>query len=237
MTGTSMGGAPSRKEELRIALRQAKLFEGLDDQQLDAIGGRGRRRTLGRGQTLFIEGDKAVGLFLVLRGRVKVYKTSPRGRQQILLLLGPGETVGEVAMFAGETFPASSESLEAAEVFSLPRAAFLEIIRGEPEVAMKLLGSLSTRLRSFASLIEDLSLREVSERLAAHLSALDREGGSKGAVELDTTKAQMAAAFGTVPETLSRAFQQLRKAGAIETAGRHVRIRDQAILHRISMGR
>jgi CRP/FNR family transcriptional regulator len=211
-------------------LRQAKLFEGLDDQQLDAIGGRGRRRTLGRGQTLFLEGDKAEGLFLVLRGRVKVYKTSPRGRQQILLLLGPGETVGEVAMFAGETFPASSESLEAAEVFSLPRAAFLEIIRGEPEVAMKLLGSLSTRLRSFASLIEDLSLREVSERL-------DREGGSKGAMELDTTRAQMAATFGTVPETLSRAFQQLRKAGAIETAGRHVRIRDQAILHRISMGR
>ena len=197
----------ARTLELRSALHGAKLFKNLDDAEIDSIAGRGRRLRLDRGQTLFLEGDSAHGLYVILSGRLKVYKTSPRGRHQILLLLGQGETVGEAAMFAGETFPASAEAVEAAEVFSLPRNTFLEVIRAEPEIAMRLLGALSLRIRSFASIIEDLSLREVSERLAGHLMKLDSECAPTGLIELDVTKAQLAATFGTVPETLSRAFQ------------------------------
>ncbi len=237
MPGNPEPGALTRRVELRAGLRRAKLFEGLDDSQLDFIAGRGRRMVLDRGQTLFLEGDKAQTLYLILSGRVKVYKTSPRGREQILLLLGQGETVGEVAMFAGETFPASAEAVGPAEIFGLPRKAFLELMQSEPEVAMRLLGALSARMRSFASLIESLSLREVSERLAGHLAGLDAESGSTGTVELELTKAQLAAAFGTVPETLSRAFQQLREAGTIETAGRRIRVKDRGMLERMARGR
>jgi CRP/FNR family transcriptional regulator len=228
--------ASARELELRSALHGAKLFESLDDAQVDSIARRGRRLRLDRGQTLFLEGDSAQGLYVIVSGRLKVYKTSPRGRHQILLLLGQGETVGEAAMFAGETFPASAEAVEAAEVFSLPRNTFLEVIRAEPEVAMRLLGALSRRMRSFASMIEDLSLREVSERLAGHLLRLESERVSTGTIELDVTKTQLAATFGTVPETLSRAFQQLRKIGAIEMSGRRIWVKDLEALDRAARG-
>jgi CRP/FNR family transcriptional regulator, dissimilatory nitrate respiration regulator len=223
--------------QLRASLRSTNLFQSLSEAQLDSLSARGRRLKLARGQTLFREGDKATGLFVVLSGKVKVSKSSRRGREQILLLLGPGETVGEAAMFAGDTYPANSEALEATEVFSLPRGAFLEVIRAEPEVAMRLFGALSARMRSFASLIEYLSLREVSERLAAHLLRLDVQAGLDGLIELELTKTQLAATFGTVPETLSRAFRQLSEIGAIDTSKRRVRIKDRGVLERVAQGR
>jgi len=176
-------------------------------------------------------------MYLVLHGRVKVFKLSPKGREQTLKIMGPGEPVGEVAVLSGEPYPASAETLEAAEVFYLPRQAFLDLVSREPEVAMRLLAALSARLRMFASLIEGLSLRDVSERLAAHLLSLASEDGAEQTVDLDVSKSQLSAAVGTVPETLSRAFQQLARTGALETRGRRVRIKDRALLERLARGK
>ena len=125
------------------------------------------------------------------------------------MIMGPGEPVGEVAVLSGEAYPASAETLEPSEALYIPRQAFLDLVSREPEVAMRLLSALSARLRSFASLIEDLSLREVAERLAAYLLSLATEGRATQTVELEVSKTQLSAAVGTVPETLSRAFQQL----------------------------
>jgi CRP/FNR family transcriptional regulator len=163
---------------------------------------------------------------------VKVFKTSPKGRQQTLRIMGPGDPVGEVAVLSGEAYPAGAEALDDGEAFYIPRQAFLDLVSKEPEVAMRLLAELSERLRSFASLIEDLSLKEVAERLAAYLLTLAGEGASEQTVELDVSKTQLSAAVGTVPETLSRAFKQLAQAGAVETRGRQVVIRDRALLER-----
>lgn len=220
--------------DLSSVLRQTALFEGLDDAHLLALTVRGRRRRLDADQAVFFEGDKADGLYVVLGGRVKVFKLSPKGREQTLMIMGPGEPVGEVAVLSGEAYPASAETLEPSEVFYIPRQAFLDLVSREPEVAMRLLSALSARLRSFASLIEDLSLRDVSERLAAYLLSLATESRSEQIVDLDVSKSQLSAAVGTVPETLSRAFQQLTKAGALETSGRKVHIKDRAILERVA---
>ncbi len=171
---------------------------------------------------------------MVLRGRVKVFKTSPKGREQMLMIMGPGETVGEVAVLSGEAYPASAETLEASEALYIPRQAFLDLVGREPEVAMRLLAALSSRLRAFASLIEDLSLRDVSERLAAHLLSLATAGSPAEIVDLKVSKTQLSAAVGTVPETLSRAFQQLARAGALETSGRKVHIKNRALLEQVA---
>jgi CRP/FNR family transcriptional regulator, dissimilatory nitrate respiration regulator len=218
--------------DLAEILRKASLFEGLDDAHLLELISRARRKRLDGGQTLFLEGDKALGLYMVLQGRVKVFKMSPKGREQTLMIMGPGEPVGEVAVLSGEAYPASAETLEPTETLYIPRQAFLDLVSREPEVAMRLLSALSERLRSFASLIEDLSLRDVSERLAAHLLSLAAEGEAEQVVDLEVSKAQLSAAVGTVPETLSRAFQQLSRAGAVETRGRRVHIKDRALLER-----
>jgi CRP/FNR family transcriptional regulator, dissimilatory nitrate respiration regulator len=218
-------------------LGEAALFEGLDRAHVDELVRRARRRRLDAGQTLFLQGDRADGLYVVLVGRVKVFKTSPKGREQILMIMGKGDPVGEVAVLSGENYPASAEALDPSEVLYLPRQAFLDLVTREPEVAMRLLAALSSRLRSFANLIEDLSLREVAERLAAYLLALAEEGGVGEVVDLSVSKAQLSAAVGTVPETLSRAFKQLSRTGAVETQGRKVLIKDRALLEKVARTR
>ena len=222
------------QQELVGVLRQASLFSALDETAVLEVVRRGRLRLFAAGQTVFLQGDAARGLHVIVHGRVKVFKSSPRGRAQTLMIMGPGEPVGEVAALSGESFPASAETLETTETFYIPRDAFIELIRSQPEVALRLLAALSARLRAFASLIEDLSLKGVSERLAAYLLALAPEGGSTGALDLGISKGELAAAVGTVPETLSRAFQQLTRAGAVETRGRKVVIKDRALLERVA---
>jgi CRP-like cAMP-binding protein len=208
------------------------LFEGLGEPYLAELVDRGRRRRYESDHTVFLQGDRAEGLHIVLSGRIKVFKLSPRGREQTLMIMGSGEPVGEVAVLSGEAYPASAETLEPSETLYIPRQAFLDLVGREPEVAMRLLSALSARLRSFASLIEDLSLRDVSERLAGHLLSLATAGLSQETIELEVSKTQLSAAVGTVPETLSRAFRQLARTGAVETRGRKVLIKDRAALER-----
>ncbi len=226
--------ATSDKVELVDILKRTSLFEGLDEAHLHELISRSRRRSFAKEQTLFLQGDAAHGLYVVVRGRVKVFKRSPKGRQQTLMIMGAGEPVGEVAVLSGEAYPASAETLEPSEALYVPRQAFLDMVSREPEVAMRLLSALSARLRSFATLIEDLSLRDVGERLAAHLLSLATEGRAGEIVELELSKTQLSAAVGTVPETLSRAFQQLNSRGAVETRGRRVVIKDRGALERMA---
>lgn len=232
---------PDRRHELPAMLAGAALFAGLDEVHLQELLAKGVRRRFGAGEAVFHEGDRADGLHVVLSGRVKVFKLSPRGREQTLMIMGAGEPVGEVAVLSGEAYPASAETLEPSETLYIPRKAFLDLVTREPEIALRLLSALSARLRSFASLIEDLSLKDVSQRLAAHLLALAEQGAAvemgtsrPHTIELPVTKAQLSASLGTVPETLSRAFQQLVRAGAVETSGRTVHIKDRALLERVA---
>ena len=218
-------------------LQQASLFAGLDDATVLEVVRRGRLQSFAEGQTIFLQSDPASGLHVVVHGRVKVFKSSSQGRAQTLMIMGPGEPVGEVAALAGDPYPASAESLEATETFYIPRQVFLDLIRNEPELALRLLAALSGRLRSFASLIEDLSLKGVTERVAVQLLALAPGCPGDQTVELDLSKGELAAAVGTVPETLSRAFQQLSRAGAIEVKGRRVVIKDRALLQRLAQAK
>ena len=229
--------ATARQHELVGILQKASLFSGLEEATVLQVIRGGRLRLFAAGQTVFLQGDPARGLHVVVHGKVKVFKRSPQGRAQTLMIMGPGEPVGEVAALSGDNYPAGAETLEATETFYLPREAFVELIRSEPEVALKLLAALSTRLRAFASLIEDLSLKGVSERLSVHLLALAEAADGRHALDLGISKGELAAAMGTVPETLSRAFQQLSRAGAIETKGRKVVIKDRALLERLAQAK
>ncbi|NLT35223.1 MAG: Crp/Fnr family transcriptional regulator [Gaiellales bacterium] len=213
-----------------ISLRAFPLFAGLEPDELAGVEGFTRRLPLSAGEALFQEGDRADRLFLIRSGRLKVFKSSPQGREQILSVLGPGEPVGEAAVFAGESFPAGAEALEASEVLAIPRRVLLDIVERKPEVAMKFIGSLARRLRYFTALVENLSLREVTERLASYVLYLDSRQMSQGHVDLELSRAQLAALFGTVPETLSRAFQRLARCGAISAERRLVRIEDRRVL-------
>jgi len=187
-------------------------------------------QTFGKGEAIFSEGEDADGFYVVITGRVKIFKLSADGKEQILHFFGPGEPFGEVPVFTGQHFPASAEVMEESRVFFFPRKSFVDLIKRTPSLALNMLAILSKRLRRFAALIDDLSLKEVPGRLAAYLLYLSDQNRGAKVLELAVTKAQLASLLGTIPETLSRILGKLSSQGLIESDGRRIRIMDREAL-------
>lgn len=199
------------------------LFADLPRPHLQALAGIAVTKSFTAGCSIFSEGDEGRGFYAVLSGRVRIYKLSPEGKEQILHFFGPGEIFGEVAVFTGRGFPAHASAERSSVLLFFPRDAFVELIRRDASLALGMLAVLSVRLRRFTRMVEDLSLKEVPGRLAAYL--LYRSGGEqKNVVELDLTKAQLAALLGTIPETLSRILTRMGRRGLIRTQGSRITI-------------
>lgn len=213
------------------------LFHGLPSSQLEELAMIVLIQHVKRGQTIFAEGDAGTGFYVLTSGRAKIFKLSPDGKEQILHIMPQNEPFGEVAVFAGEQFPASAEVIEEGQVLFFPRAAFIELISRNPSLALNMMAILARRLRRFASMIEALSLKEVPGRLAAYLLSVSSKKGKEKTLILDISKNQLASLMGTIPETLSRILARLAKEGFIETSGqRAIRILDQPGLQELADG-
>jgi CRP-like cAMP-binding protein len=200
------------------------IFNGLPQEQYNDLAVIIADKTFERGQIIFSEGDPGTGFYVVVDGRVKIYKLSMDGKEQILHLWGAGEPFGEVALFTGQDFPAYAEAMEKTRAFYVPRQAFADLIKENPSLALNMLATLSMRLHKFANLIEDLSLKEVSGRLAAHFIELSRRQGDANSITLDLAKGQLASLLGTIPETLSRTLTRMVRQGLIQTDGPNIEI-------------
>lgn len=203
------------------AVSRIGLFAGLGQHQLAAVAGIAEPRRYGRGQDIFFAGDAAEGLFSVATGKVRIYQTSLTGKEHILHVFGPGEVFAEVALFSGGVYPAHAQALEDGVCLFFPREGFRRLLAEDPDLALDMLGLLSLRLRQFVRKLEDLSLREVPARLAAHLLLLAAAGDGR-VVSLGLPKGQLAAYLGTIPETLSRVLRRLADDGCIAVAGNDV---------------
>lgn len=208
-------------------IKQCSLFSGLPDSQLNEIMDISFEKSFGKGQTIFFEGDEGNGFYLVATGKVKIFKMSPAGKEQILHIFGPGEPFGEVPVFHGHPFPASAESLIKTRLLFFPRRKFVNLVNNNPSIAMNMLAVLSMRLRRFTAQIENLSLKEVPARLAGYLLYLQEEQGGSETVELEISKGQLASLLGTIPETLSRIFSKMTDEGLIEVDGRRITIKNR----------
>lgn len=211
----------------RGAIASNRLFQGLPEKELAEIEKIVIEKQLGRGETIFFEGDEGNGFYVVIEGRVKIYKMSLQGKEHILHIFGEGEPFGEVPVFHGQPFPATAEALVATRVLFFPRKAFVQIVTQSPSIALNMLAMLSMRLRRFASQIESLSLKEVPARLASYLLYLSEEQGGGDIVELEISKGQLASLLGTIPETLSRILGKMSEEGLIEVQGRTIRLLDR----------
>jgi CRP/FNR family transcriptional regulator, dissimilatory nitrate respiration regulator len=201
-----------------------KALPLLDRRSLASIAG---TRLYARGETIFSEGDQADRFYVVISGKVKIFKLSADGKEQILHIFCAGEPFGEAPVFSGKQFPASAEALEKTATLFFPRTAFVDLITSNPALALNMMAVLAERLHRFTDLIEQLSLREVPERLASYLLYRRSENGAGDTLELDLTKTQLASFLGTVPETLSRVLARMEKNGLISLAGlRTIAIRD-----------
>jgi CRP-like cAMP-binding protein len=210
------------------------LFEGLPEEQLRDLAAIILDQKFDRGQIIFSEGDDGNGFYVVVAGRVKIFKLSPEGKEQILHIFGPGEPFGEVAVFADQHFPANAEAIEKSRIFFFQRGALVRLIKKNPSLALNILAILSIRLRRFASLIEDLSLKEVPGRLAAYLLYLSEQEERSRNLELSIKKSQLASLLGTIPETLSRILGKMAGQGLIESDGPRIRIVDRERLEELA---
>ena len=203
------------------------LFNGLPEDQLQAINQIAVEKKINKGETIFSEGDDGKGFFVVLEGRVKIYKVSAEGKEQILHIYGQGQPFGEVPVFAGQKFPANAQAIAKGRLLFFPRAAFVALITENPSLSLNLLAIMSSKLREFTLQIENLSLKEIPARLASYLIYLAEEQQSEDAVTLGISKGQLASILGTIPETLSRIFAKLTGQDLIRVQGPRIELLDR----------
>lgn len=219
----------------RTIISASPLFSGLSEAQLQQLKQIGREVSVARNQTIFMEGDEGSGFYIVVSGRVKVFKASAEGKEQILHIYGPGQPVGEVPVFAGQHFPANCQAVEKSRLLFFPRQAFIDLITAHPSLALNMLAVLSMRLRQFTVQVENLSLKEVPGRLASYLIYLAEEQERPGSVHLPISKGQLASLLGTIPETLSRIFSRMSAQGYIDVQAAEIVFKDRPALEELAL--
>ena len=210
------------------------LFNGLTEDQIVAIKKIAVEKKINKGEIIFSEGDEGNGFFVVADGRVKVFKVSTEGKEQILHIFGPGQPFGEVPVFAGQKFPANAQALDRTRVLFFPRASIVNLISANPSLALNMLAVMSKKLRQFAVQIENLSLKEMPARLASYLIFLAEEQNRGDLVILKISKGQLASTLGTIPETLSRAFAKLSGQNLINVDGKRITLLDRRGLENLA---
>ncbi len=211
-------------------LRSISYLSGLDEATLKALARVAVRRRYDAGQMIFVEGEPCAGLFIVERGRVKIFKLSPGGREQILHIFGAGEGFNDVAVLDGGPNPVNVMALEPTSVLVIDRPSMVDLLERYPALSRAVIENLASRARHLVSLVEDLSLRTVVGRLAKLL--LERASDE---VDLERfpqglTHAQMAARLGTVREVITRSLHKLEDEGIIKIERHRITILDREAL-------
>ncbi|HEY0971900.1 MAG TPA: Crp/Fnr family transcriptional regulator [Gemmatimonadales bacterium] len=243
MTGARTGAAADGAAGDVVALlRGLPIFAELEDDVLRRLAERCVARSVGEGHVLFTTGEPCRGLYVVETGRVRIYRTSPEGREQVLHVEGAGRPVAELPLFDGGPYPASAVTLEPTRLVFLPRPDFERLYRDNPDVAHAVIRGLGRRLRHLVQVTQTLAFRDVAARLAMLLADYaDRIGtpSRDGGVELvlERTQEELSLEIGTARESVSRAFRQLRKKGLVETpGGQRLRIPDVERLRAMARG-
>jgi CRP-like cAMP-binding protein len=196
-------------------LRQIPLFATLSSEELAHVAAMTVERRYERGDLILLEGDPGGALHYVRRGLVKVFKTSVGGKEQVLRLIAAGHTFNDVPALDGGPNPASAAAMEPSIVYVVRRADLQQLIVTRPEVAQAVVQTLANALRHLVALVEDLSLRHVTARVAKIL--LDQEASFQEEQHIyRLTQQEMAALAGTAREVVGRALKELEVAGAIE---------------------
>lgn len=219
-------------------LSSTLLFEGLKEEHLENLAQHARLQHYAAGDLIVRETDVARGFYMVVSGRVKVFKISPDGRDQTIYHFGPGEPFCLCALFENRSFLANAAALEDCEVLFIPAESLDRMAEDEPSLLFNLLFHLARRLKEALDLVETLSIRSLNERVALFLLKLvhtaDASGNGPVAVRLPMTHRELAKIVGSSHEALSRAFRALAQQGVLTLHGRDVEIHDKDLLEKIA---
>ena len=214
-------------------LRSCQLFTGLPQQDLENIAAVALIKSLEKGEYLFREGDPAVGFYVIQRGSVNVHRVNAAGKEQIIHIFRTGESFAEVALASERGYPADACALEPSQVLLVQKEGILALLRRQPELALRMLGSMSSHLRVLVGQLEDLTLKDVETRLANWLikRCPNPQAEQPVSIDLPMTKRVLAAELGTVSETFSRTLAKFREQKLITVKGKTVTILSPARLN------
>lgn len=214
------------KSAMINSLRSCQLFTGLPFADLENIAEVTVVKTLEKGDYLFHEGDPAHGFYVVQRGAVNVHRVNAAGKEQIIHVFRIGDSFAEVALAAKTGYPADARALEPTQVLLVQKVGILALLKRQPELALRMLGSMSSHLRVLVGQLEDLALKDVETRLANWLlkRCPNPQAESPVRINLTTTKRVLAAELGTVSETFSRTLAKLREQKLLEVKGKAITV-------------
>lgn len=220
------GGRPI--PSLADFLKSLPYFTALGTEEIAQIEKAILEHSFAKGEVLFLESEPCRGLYIVRSGRIRIFKSSLEGREQVLFIAKPGDTFNDVPVFDGGPNPASASALEPSTVLIVPKAKLLSLMADSP-VALTILKVFAMRLRHLTVLVEDLSFRHVVSRLAKTLLELAVTGQEPSPVQR-LTQDEMAAMVGTVRDVIGRALKTLEKAGAIKIEGQRILVVNAELL-------
>jgi CRP-like cAMP-binding protein len=217
---------PDSSTTRAAALRKVPLFAGLSPQELEFLAERAIARHYRLGELIFSEGDPCEGLYVIESGAVRIFKASPRGREQVLGIERAVNSLAELPVFDDGAYPASTAATEEARLLLIRKKDFQAVCLQHPAVALKVLKVVGGRLRHLVAMVEELSFTTVRHRLAALLLRLARRRGKRGpsgiAFTLGASHQEIATQIGTVRELVSRNLSQLQAKGIIRIEGKTI---------------
>ena len=223
--------------DLAAVLKNTPLFSSLSQPELQLLAKRTVRKLFNSGELVFSEGEPCNGMNIISRGRVRIFKTSASGREQVLAVERPGGLIAEIPVFDGGPYPASAAAIEDTEIAFISRRDFQAYCLEHPEVALKVLAVVGARLRRLVAIIEELSFTTIRQRLVAMLVRLAQSDGKKTArgVEflLPSSHQELANQLGTVRELISRNLTRLQAEGLLEVDSRQIVVKDLHGLRKI----
>jgi CRP/FNR family transcriptional regulator len=220
----------TQRFDIVAILENTALFSSLSPEELRTLAARTVRKPFKSGELLFSEGEPCHGLHIIASGKVRIFKTSVNGREQVLAVNQPGESVAELPVFDGGVYPASAVAIEETQIAFISQRDFHNYCLEHPEVALKVLSVVGARLRRLVGIIEELSFTTIRQRLVAMLLRLAQEQGTAVGqgieFQLPSTHQELANQLGTVRELISRNLMRLQAEGLLDVDARRIVVKD-----------
>jgi CRP/FNR family transcriptional regulator len=231
---------------IKEKLKRFHLFANLSDDELSKLSEIVKEKSFNKGDMIFFDTEPYIGFYIVNIGSVKIYKVSKEGREHILHIISDGNSFAEVPLFENYNkinedefrYPANAMALEeSTQVIRIPGREFIELINRNPEITMKMLSGFAKRLRTLTRHIEEITLKDVTKRVAGYIiTEYDKKpGNGEQMIELNISKNDLASYLGTIIETLSRTFKKLQDQGIIMVESKSIIIKDIEKLKKVAL--
>jgi len=214
-------------------LKSIPYFSGLGSGELEAIRQLVFEKWADRGELILMEDEPTQTVYFVVTGVIKAFKTSAEGKEQILCILRPGDSFNDVSVFDGGPNPVSAIAMSRVRLYGISKTDMETLLREHPGIAINIIKVLAGKVRHFVSLVEDLSFRHVTGRVAKLLLEYATNGSEEGKGKSPRprlTQQDMAAMVGTAREVVGRSLKALEEEGAIRMDRHRIAIVNREVL-------